>query len=145
MVWMAREQTKSGDPEYGVFTEVVKWNNTMECIPSWAEFLECEYIRERGEINMITESVQRYAYDRGLYNVVIWFQRCKDARISPWTLYDAALNLYEKKYGPRAMWITDEISDEFELIELELKEQQVRRQLDDVQARRAAASAKSRR
>jgi hypothetical protein len=120
---MERERTKPGDPEFGVYAEVVKWNNTILCLPTWEEILEYEYVRQRGEINMLTEDVQRYAFDHGLYALVTWWQRCKEARISPWKMYEAGIVQYEAENGSRESWITDEMRENVLLRELERKEQ----------------------
>jgi phosphopentomutase len=133
---VAKEQTKPGDPEYDTYKNIAQWNNTMECVPDWDEILEYEYVRQRGEINMITENVQRYAYDRGLYACVTWLQRCKDAHVGHWKIYAPSIKMHEKEHGPARTWITDDIKEEFLSRELDTKEFELQQQLATLRARR---------
>jgi len=125
------------DPSRKVFEEVAKWNNTIESLPEWEEVLEFEYIRQKGEINMLGfHTVQRWAYDRGLYNAVTWMQRCKDAGISYTQLYSQAVDYHEKEHGPRGTWITKEIKAKFSKQELDIKEEDLERQLRELRSKR---------
>ena len=88
---------------------------------------------------MFTDNVQRWAFDRGLYHAVVWFEKCKDARLSCSKLYGMAMTLYEKDHGPRDKWITDEFHEKFVGKELELRERELERQLDEIRRRRSQA------
>ncbi len=126
------------DPSRGVFEEVAKWNNTIECLPTWDELLEVEYVRQRGELNMFSGELQRYCFDRGLYNAVEWYERCKSARIHPFQLYSQAIEHYEKDRGPRDKWITENVRISYQERELDLKEAELTKQMRDLRQRKKA-------
>lgn len=138
------QHPKPGDPEYKAFVRVAQWNNAVVCLPTWEEFRELEYIRCRGEINMISENVQRWAYDHGLYSCVNWLQRCKEGRVSHITWYSELVKHFEELHGPRAGWITDEVKVKIELSELEHQEHELEmRRLDLVRRRKMASNKQS--
>ncbi len=125
------------DPSYGVFVEVAKWNNTIECMPEWEELLEYEYIRQRGLINMF-DNVGQHAYDTGLLNACVWVMRCQEARISVNQLFSIAVEFYEKEHGPRDTWITDEIRTSYDELELDAEELQLMQKMRVLKARKRA-------
>lgn len=93
---MAKVPSRS-DPDYEMYEKVSKWNREMECIPSWSEMLEYEYVRLRGEINMVSGDLQRYAFDHCLYHLVNWIQRCRENKISLWASYVKVGNCTQKR------------------------------------------------
>ena len=130
--------TVERDPEYEVRRQAIEWNNSMECIPTWDEILEVEYVRQRGEINMITDDVIGYCASRGLFNAVGWLWRCKEAHLFWGRIYDQVMPSFEKERGPRDGWVTDNVRDEF--LELEYKSEEIeleQKRKDLAQKRRA--------
>lgn len=133
------------DPCRGVFEEVARWNNTVACLPSWNELLEVEYVRSRGEVNMFTDNVARYCFDRGLLNAFEWYERCRIARIHPAQLFSQAIAFYETEHGPHHTWITQDLRDSFEELELDFKEAQLATQLRELRAKKRSVKSRTKR
>ena len=125
-------------PAKKLYEDVLKWNDTMECVPTWEELLEVEYIRQRGELNMITENVTQYAFDHGLYNAVCWYERCREHHMHPAKLYEQAIKMHEKDHGPIDSWITEDVRMGYEELELETKGDELRRQLRELERKKKA-------
>jgi hypothetical protein len=128
------------EPE--TFTEMrrkaIEWHNTMECLPTFEELREVEYIRQRGEHNMFIDNITRIAYDWGLYDAVCWLHRCKEARISWMKVAALAEPELVAEHGPRESWITPEIKRELDDRVLDAEEQRLERELHALKAKRRA-------
>ena len=103
--------------------KIAAWHNTFACRPTWDEILEIEYVRSRGEINMISSDLENYCWNRGLVHAAEWIARCKRARTF-WGGYcdGPFMEEFEKEHGPRSTWITDETRDRFLAIEYRIEE-----------------------
>lgn len=136
------KQTTSGDPEYGVFKVIAGQLNAIAAMPTWEEILEVEYIRESGRVNMLTDNVTRHAFDLGLHGAVEWLERCREARIAPWTAYEIAAKDFARVHGPRCEWLTQDTKDEFELREITIMDLTLKQKIRELKAQRKALSAK---
>lgn len=122
-----------------VYEDVRKWNNLVVCMPTWEEIREVEYVRQRGEINMVTDDLETYCWNRALMDAVAWIQRCKKARIF-WGQYykiPAVMNKFEAEHGPHDGWITEEYRDEKLAIEYRIDEMLLDRKQQELQERQA--------
>ena len=98
-------------------------NEAFACIPTWEEILEVEYVRDRGEINMLTGGLLTYCHNRGLTNAVAWLERCKEAKVFWGTYFSQKfIETLEKEHGPKDGWITDEIRYRFLDLEYRIEE-----------------------
>ena len=66
------DMIKPGDPSWGVYQSVERWDALFDSLPTWDEMLEVEYIRQRGEINMLTQNVARWAHEHELFHAFVW-------------------------------------------------------------------------
>ncbi len=130
---MEKRIPQHGDPDYDMFIKAQKWDALFKCIPTWQEMLEFEYVRQRGEINMLSGEIQRYAFDRGLYSMVTWLERCKEHRVPFIRTYDLGVSTHSQAHGPRETWITPDVKAKYMSLELSSKEDELRRQLDEIQ------------
>lgn len=116
--------------------EVVEWHNTMECLPTFEEFRELEYLRQTGKFNMYTDDIVRGAFDHGLYEATSWLIRCREGHISWIKVAQLAEPDLEKEHGPREEWITSEIRQELEERALVAEESRLRSKMEELRARR---------
>jgi hypothetical protein len=124
---MTKQIPVPGDPDHTMYLKAKRWDDRMRCMPTWDEILEYEYVRQRGEINMLY-GLSRYAFDRGLYALFEWIGRCSDHDMSLWDIYGDGLALHEKEHGPRASWVTGLIKVKFLEREFSLKRDDLDRQ-----------------
>lgn len=112
--------------------DVTEWNQTMSSVPSWKQILEFEYIRQTGKLNMITDNVQRWAYDNGLYNVVNWYELCRENKTSPLKMYGTVITSFEEKMGPRSTWITSDVKARYNKISVQSEIQKLTMRLQEL-------------
>lgn len=112
------------------YKTLVAFGVELECCPSWEEIRQVEYVRQRGEINMITENVARWCLDHGLYECAEWIVRCQDHKKFWGGIYDKVYKSFEVAHGPREKWISRSFKDRIEeqelTLEIALAEQKLR-------------------
>ena len=121
-----------------MYVKAKKWDALYKCIPTWQEMLEFEYVRQRGEINMLDGGLQRYAYDRGLYSMVTWLERCKENHVPFIKTYDLGVSTHSPEHGPRESWITKAVGEKFIALELTNMESELRRKLEEIQRQKSS-------
>jgi len=132
----------ASDPCHGVFSEVKNWLDHIDAAPSFEEIREVEYVRQSGEINMITagRNLQRHCFDRGLYHAVCWLERCKENKTYWGTLYSETVKQFEEAHGPRDKWITKEFKHKVDRNALEIEERNLKIKLQELKNKREKLS-----
>ena len=127
---------KQIDQIYPTYSKIKRQIDQMECIPSWEEILEYEYVRQSGKFNMFErDNIQRYAYDSGLYHLVNWIQRCKEFKRSYIELYGPAMKHYSELYGRREKWISGDMKKKLQLKELQSQQSDLQRKLQEIESK----------
>lgn len=120
--------------------QVRSWDARMRSFPTFEELRDVEYVRRSGNINMLTENVQRELYDRGRYAGVVWLERCKEHHV-PWqSHFTSAIAHYETQHGPVDTWFTTDLLDGWEAGEIESELQRLRQRLAHLESTRRAKS-----
>lgn len=120
---------------------VLDESKILACIPEWEELLEFEYAREKGEVNMITDNILKYALDHGLVLMACWLQRCVENKVAWITVIDIGIEEAEKIHGPRQHWLTQEHREMFLMYSILTQERNLKKQLREL-ARRASIKKK---
>ena len=105
------------------------WDRTCKALPTWEEMLQVEYVRQRGEINMITDNVYQYCSQNGLSLAMAWYRKCSENKKTPMLMYSIALQHFEKLHGPRGTWLTPQIRNRFDLLSVSLQEKALKEQM----------------
>lgn len=134
------DRVKPGDPHWGVYEELARWCKCVECIPEWDEILEVEYVRQRGDLNMLDGRLTRYCYDNGLYHATNWLVRCKEWGLSWPSIWQLVLPKFEEKHGPHTTWITPELREMFDEKFLEAEEERAVQELQRIREKRRLKS-----
>jgi hypothetical protein len=125
------------DPCYEAYQKMKKLIDNVNSLPDWETMIEYEYVRQTGDINMLGfDRLQRYAFDRSLYNLVTWLQECKEMNIAYISNLGIAYEYYESKHGPSEKWITKEFKLKVKQNELNAKEQELLRAIKKLQKER---------
>ena len=107
---------------------VKQWDSFMRTTPTFEEFRDVEYIRQSGEINMVTDNLGRTLCDKGRYAGFLWLQRCRRYKVSWTSHYTPSMQHYTELYGPVSKWFTNELL-------LKWEEEDLQRQEDDLRDR----------
>jgi hypothetical protein len=118
---MKNQFPQPGDVDYGVFTHITQWDNTMKCVPSFQALFEVEYIRQSGIINMITEDLVGELYKRSMMDGRKWILTCRRANIFWGSVYESTIKYYESVHGLKTLWYTEEFRTEIALREIEFE------------------------
>jgi hypothetical protein len=113
---------------------VVEFGKKLDSFPTWEEFLEFEFVRQSGEINMITNNLIKHCYDNGFYKAFCWLHRCAENRIA-WTfIYQDALSEFEDKNGSRDIWFKkNELGKQMKKMAMKAKVRAAQEQLAKLQ------------
>lgn len=101
------------DPTAEVKQSVLRWHLETLTFPTWQEVLEFEYLRRFGNINMfIVGDMIEACIKHGLHHALNWFERVKNVKATPSSIFGSAVKHYQMKHGSQDTWLTSEIIHE---------------------------------
>ena len=114
---------------------VEDWDRDARCIPTFEEIRDIEYIRQSGEINMITDNLLGALKKKGLQSGWNWVYRCYKLHSSWATHYCKHLHYMEEKHGSRVDWCKGDYKFAVERNEIMIEKQALQYRLAELEAR----------
>ena len=116
---------------------VEDWDRDVRCIPTFEEIRDVEYVRQSGEINMITDDLLGTLKKKGLQSGWNWVHRCYKLHSSWATHYSKHLRYMEEHHGNRVDWCKGDYKFAVERDEIMIEKKQLQYRLAELEARSA--------
>lgn len=111
------------------------WDRDVRCIPTFEEIRDVEYVRQSGEINMITDDLLGALKKKGLQSGWNWVYRCYKLHSSWATHYSKHLSYMEAQHGSRVDWCKGDYKLTVERNEIMIEKKQLQYRLAELEAR----------